>query len=140
MSWAEVYPWASPGRGTPVVRQIYDQARDAIATGALKAGARLPSSRDLAGRLGVARASVVSAYEQLLAEGYAEGRRGAGTFVAADLTGVSGPGPTPAPASDVAPPALPDAARALAERPQLTTLPGEAPFNTGRTLLDERAI
>src|SRR5580698_7801022 len=88
MSWAEVYPWSAPERGGPVVRQVYDQVRGAIQAGALGAGARLPSSRDLADRLGVARATVVSAYEQLLAEGYAEGRRGAGTFVAADLSGV----------------------------------------------------
>jgi GntR family transcriptional regulator/MocR family aminotransferase len=140
MSWAEVYPWAAPGPGCPVVRQIYDQARGAILSGALKAGARLPSSRDLAARLGVARASVVSAYEQLRAEGYVEGRPGAGTFVAADLAGLGGPPAlTLAVAPDAAPPALPESVRQLAERPQLTTLPGEAPFNTGRTLLDERA-
>src|SRR5581483_8538831 len=128
MSWAEIYPWRSPDRAGPVVRQIYDQVRGAIAAGALGGGARLPASRDLARRLGVARASVVSAYEQLLAEGYVEGRRGAGTFVAADLSGVSGPA-APAPAAGE-PPALPDAARAVAEQPALTTLPGDAPFNT----------
>src|SRR5581483_4497781 len=60
-----------------------------------------------------------------------------GTFVAADLSGVSGPA-APAPAAGE-PPALPDAARAVAEQPALTTLPGDAPFNTGRTLLDARA-
>src|SRR5271154_2368292 len=88
MSWSDVYPWTPPERGGPVVRQVYDQVRGAITVGALATGARLPSSRDLAERLGVARASVVSAYEQLLAEGYAEGRRGAGTYVAADLSRV----------------------------------------------------
>ena len=90
MSWAEVYPWRTPDRATPVVRQIYGQVRSAILEGALGAGARLPSSRGLAARLGVARASVVSAYEQLAAEGYVETRPGAGAFVAADLSGDAG--------------------------------------------------
>jgi len=138
MSWAEIYPWSAPERSGPVVRQVYDQVRGAIQTGALGAGARLPSSRELADRLGVARATVVSAYEQLLAEGYAEGRRGAGTFVAADLSGV-----IDAAVVDAAPaapaPELPARAQDVAFDPPLTTLPGQAPFNTGRTLLDARA-
>lgn len=141
MSWAEIYPWAPPERGAPVVRQVYQQVRDAILAGALGAGARLPSSRDLARTLRVARASVVSAYEQLLAEGYAEGRPGAGTFVAADLASVidaAGIATIDAPEAATAP-TLPDGARDVALYPPLTTLPGEAPFNTGRTLLDERA-
>lgn len=136
MSWAEIYPWTEPDRGGRVVRQVYDQVRGAILTGALGAGARLPSSRDLAGRLGVARASVVSAFDQLLAEGYVVGRRGAGTFVAADLSAVidAPREPTPSPAE---PPPAPPPADAL--DPPITTLPGDAPFNTGRTLLDPRA-
>ncbi len=46
---------------------------------------RLPSSRDLAKQLGVSRITVVNAYEQLLAEGYLEGKIGAGTFVASQI-------------------------------------------------------
>src|SRR5579859_73920 len=88
MSWAEIYPWTLPPPGAPVGRHVYGQVRDAIFSGALGAGARLPSSRDLAGRLGVARATVVGAYDQLVAEGYVESRRGAGAFVAADLSSV----------------------------------------------------
>lgn len=84
MSWAEIYPWRSPQAGAPVIRQVYDQVRDAIMSGALRPGARLPSSRDFAARLGVARASVVAAYEQLLAEGYAAARGGSGTYVSED--------------------------------------------------------
>ena len=51
--------------------------------GTLPAGSRLPSSRALAGDLGVSRRLVVDAYAQLLAEGYLVARQGAGTYVAA---------------------------------------------------------
>jgi GntR family transcriptional regulator/MocR family aminotransferase len=43
----------------------------------------------MASKLGVARASVVLAYEHLLAEGYVESRHGSGTFIAGDLTGLA---------------------------------------------------
>src|ERR1051326_4424567 len=85
--WAELHGWRlDRSGGEPLMRQIYGQVRSAVLSGALRAGTKLPSSRAMAARLGVARASVVAAYEQLLAEGYAEGRHGSGTFVAADLT------------------------------------------------------
>jgi len=51
----------------------------------MASGARMPSTRWLAPELGVSRNIVVIAYEQLLAEGYLTARRGAGTFVAAEL-------------------------------------------------------
>lgn len=137
MSWAEVYPWHAPDRAGPVVRQIYGQLRGAILEGALGAGARLPSSRDLAGRLGVARASVVSAYDQLVAEGYVETKAGAGAFVAADLAGVRAAPATPAPTEPA--PSPPARASEIAEETPAPPLPGDAPFNTGRTLMDERA-
>jgi GntR family transcriptional regulator/MocR family aminotransferase len=70
---------------TPVFRQIYLQLRSAILSGKLRPGAKLPSTRELSVQLGVSRSAVVSAFEQLLAEGYASGRKGAGTFIAADL-------------------------------------------------------
>jgi GntR family transcriptional regulator / MocR family aminotransferase len=140
MSWAAVYPWRAPDRAGPVVRQIYGQVRGAILEGALGAGARLPSSRDLAGRLGVARASVVGAYEQLVAEGYVETRAGAGAFVAADLSGVQDVPVRPALQDAAPPPALPERAAAVAEEPGSPPLPGDAPFNTGRTLMDQRAL
>jgi GntR family transcriptional regulator/MocR family aminotransferase len=53
-----------------------------ILSGSLRAGDRLPSSRELVEELGVSRTVVVLAYEQLLAEGYATARRGSGTYVA----------------------------------------------------------
>ena len=51
----------------------------------LRPGAKLPASRALAERLGLSRTAIVAAYEQLLAEGYATGRVGSGTYVATDL-------------------------------------------------------
>jgi GntR family transcriptional regulator/MocR family aminotransferase len=57
--------------------QIEDQMRRAIRDGSLKAGARVPSTRDLARQLGVSRRIVVDAYSQLAAEGYLVLRQGA---------------------------------------------------------------
>lgn len=69
----------------PIHRQIYDQLREMILTGRLTAGERLPSSRTLAKDLEVSRNTVASAFDQLLAEGYLEGRVGAGSFVSTEL-------------------------------------------------------
>jgi GntR family transcriptional regulator / MocR family aminotransferase len=57
--------------------QIEEQLRGAIRDGALKAGARVPSTRDLARQLGVSRRIAVDAYAQLAAEGYLVLRQGA---------------------------------------------------------------
>jgi GntR family transcriptional regulator/MocR family aminotransferase len=67
--------------GVPVHRQIYDGLRGAILDGRLRPGQRIPSSRGLAADLGVSRLPVLTAYEQLLHEGYLVGKTGAGTFV-----------------------------------------------------------
>ncbi|MDC3955529.1 PLP-dependent aminotransferase family protein [Polyangium jinanense] len=66
-------------------RAAYDALRGAILEGRLRPGARLPSTRDLAEQLGVARGTVVAAFGQLAAEGYIVGRHGSGTFVSSDL-------------------------------------------------------
>ena len=69
--------------------------------GALRAGDRLPSTRALAVDLGVSRTVTAAAYDQLLAEGWVAGRRGAGTFVVA-VPAPRGPRPrhVPTPRSD----------------------------------------
>lgn len=66
-------------------RQLYDKLRTAILEGSLRAGAKLPSTRILAQELAIARNTVMGAYEQLLAEGYLEGKTGSGTYVARTL-------------------------------------------------------
>jgi len=68
---------------TPLHRQIYDGLRKAILDGMLRPGQRVPSTRALAAELGMSRLPVLTAYEQLLHEGYIEGRSGSGTFVCA---------------------------------------------------------
>lgn len=65
----------------PLYAQLYDGLREAILTGRLRGGARLPSTRVLAADLGVSRNTVVLAYERLRVEGYVAGRRGGGTRV-----------------------------------------------------------
>ncbi len=62
---------------------IYRALHAALTTGRVPAGERLPSTRDLARDLGVSRASVATAYERLIAEGFLETRTGAGTFATA---------------------------------------------------------
>jgi GntR family transcriptional regulator / MocR family aminotransferase len=69
----------------PLYRQLYEGLREAILSGRLRPGARLPSTRVLAGDLETSRNTVLAAFGQLLAEGYLEGRVGAGTTVARTL-------------------------------------------------------
>jgi GntR family transcriptional regulator / MocR family aminotransferase len=68
------------GRGDLAAR-IYRQLLDAVLDGRLRAGERLPPTRELARRLDVSRNTVAAAYERLTAEGFLVGRVGAGTFV-----------------------------------------------------------
>ena len=73
---------------------VFQRLRHGILRGALPPGVRLPPTRALAEELGVARQTVVLAYERLAAEGYVRGRVGSGTFVTDDL-----PDAAPAPAA-----------------------------------------
>ncbi|MBW4719209.1 MocR-like pyridoxine biosynthesis transcription factor PdxR [Saccharothrix obliqua] len=68
-------------------RAVESALRHAVRDGRLKPGTRLPSSRDLAGQLGVARGTVTAAYAQLVGEGYLVAKRGSGTTVAATWPG-----------------------------------------------------
>jgi GntR family transcriptional regulator/MocR family aminotransferase len=65
----------------PLHRQLYGKLQNAILTGRIAPGAQIPSSRDLARELGVARNTVLNAVEQLIAEGYLQGEHGSGTYV-----------------------------------------------------------
>ena len=73
----------------PLFRQVYSALREAILSGSFRVGDKLPSTRDLAEQLGVSRTVVLAAYDQLLAEGFAEGRRGSGTYVASGIGGAA---------------------------------------------------
>ena len=72
-------------RAASLHRQIYDEWRRGILAGRFAPGERVPSTRELAATLGVSRATVTAAYEQLIAEGYVDARHGAGTFVSGEL-------------------------------------------------------
>jgi GntR family transcriptional regulator/MocR family aminotransferase len=74
-----------PTATTSLHRQLYDALREAILRGQLRPGARLPATRTLAAELGLSRTTVVTAMQQLLAEGYVEGRVGSGTYVSGTL-------------------------------------------------------
>lgn len=81
-------------------RGVEQALRAAIRHGRLAAGEALPSTRQLASDLGLARGTVVDAYDQLVVEGYLVARPGGRTVVAATV-------PAPASPAAAAPPALP---------------------------------
>ena len=65
----------------PAYRWLYDSLRIEILEGRLRPGAKLPGTRDLAAQYGLARGTIVSAFEQLKSEGYVDGSVGSGTYV-----------------------------------------------------------
>ncbi len=71
--------------GTTLQRWLYGELRAAILSGRIAPGRRLPSTRDLARQQCISRSTVLSVYEQLIAEGYLCGTTGAGTAVASTL-------------------------------------------------------
>ena len=70
---------------TALPQQLAQQIRALIGRGVLNPGDQLPSGRALAGELSVARGTVVTAYEELCAEGYLVARHGSGTMVNPNL-------------------------------------------------------
>ena len=72
-------PAESPDQ--PLYRQLYLRLRESILAGSLKPGQRLPSSRALASQNGLARNTVLHAFQQLEVEGYIQAVRGSGHFV-----------------------------------------------------------
>lgn len=108
----------------PLHRQVYTALRERILSGEMAGGLRLASTREMAAEMGLSRTTVQLAYEQLLAEGYVEGRVGSGTYVAADLH-------TERPAVVRTAAAEPTAVRLSAE--------GQRVVEVGRPLLSTRA-
>jgi GntR family transcriptional regulator/MocR family aminotransferase len=103
------------GKGRGLHRRLYQALREAILSGRLRNGARLPPTRVLAEELGVARQTVVLVYERLESEGYVTGRVGAGTFVSAALPADREEEPL-APADEAGPAPAPRTARASLPR------------------------
>src|SRR5689334_8458570 len=83
--------------GVPLSAQLEGGLRDAIRSGRLPVGERLPSSRELARQLGLSRGLVQECYGQLQAEGYLTGVVGSGTRVAAGVAAPEKPEPAAPP-------------------------------------------
>jgi GntR family transcriptional regulator/MocR family aminotransferase len=86
-AWELLLPAASAPARTRG-RSLQAALREAVRSGRLAPGTRLPSSRDLAADLGISRGLVTEAYGQLTAEGYLRSGRGAGTWVSAAVRAV----------------------------------------------------
>ncbi|WP_421702437.1 PLP-dependent aminotransferase family protein [Aliiroseovarius sp.] len=82
----------------PVFEQVCSGIRERIVSGRLSAGTRLPPTRGFATEVGVSRSTIVTAYEQLVAEGYLTSRQGSG-YTVCDLGGVELPTSRPTPAA-----------------------------------------
>jgi GntR family transcriptional regulator/MocR family aminotransferase len=117
----------------PIHRQIYQGLRRAILDGLLRPGQRLPSTRALAVELDVSRLPVLTAYDQLLHEGYLDGRVGSGTFVSAALPDDLLHSPVPPAAA-----ARPSAARRVPRLPPRARAEGGlGPFRMNLPALDQ---
>ncbi len=108
---------------TPIYRQLIQQIRGQIESGALPAGARLPASRNLARQLDVSRISIVNAYNELRAAGYLNAYAGRGTFVARD--------PGAAPVTQGKSPAAQQRAASIRGMMRLARKPGIIDFSSG---------
>ena len=109
-SWANGLDLHLDLSGTRVRAQLEAALREAIRSGRLAAGTRLPPTGTLAADLGVARNTVAEVYGQLVAEGWLFARTGSGTSVASRAA----PPPEPGPAD-----------RAAVSRPRFDLRPGE---------------
>jgi GntR family transcriptional regulator/MocR family aminotransferase len=88
------------GSGSRVRAGLESALRTAVRTGRLTPGTALPSTRALARDLGIARNTVVNAYDQLVAEGWLTARHGSGTTVA-ERAEPPAPAPAPQPSAGV---------------------------------------
>ncbi|WP_052891065.1 PLP-dependent aminotransferase family protein [Thermogemmatispora carboxidivorans] len=82
---ASVFVRLDRSSSVPLYRQIYHQLREAILSGSLPEGTRLPTERALARELGVNRTTVMNAYNELASESLIEGHVGRGTLVRRSL-------------------------------------------------------
>src|SRR5438093_817871 len=80
----------------PLARQIQAHLERLITARLLAPGVKLPATRELAQSLGVNRATVALAYEELVAAGWARAHVGQGTFVAGPPAGAAAPAAPPA--------------------------------------------
>ncbi|MEU6597035.1 PLP-dependent aminotransferase family protein [Streptomyces flaveolus] len=106
-------------------RGLTDALRDAVRSGRLAPGTRLPSSRSLAVDLGIARNTVAEAYADLVAEGWFTARQGSGTRVAPGTPGTGAPSRhRTAPAAGTSPGTTPVTSHRAPARPLHDLVPG----------------
>lgn len=105
--------------GRPLVAQLVEALREAVLSGLLPAGERLPSTRTLAQDLAVSRTVTAEAYTRLEAEGLLASRSGSGTYVARLNRAARRTGTAPAVPAPAAP------APAQAPRPAFALRTGE---------------
>jgi GntR family transcriptional regulator / MocR family aminotransferase len=124
----------------PLHQQIYDAYRGMIVSQTLRAGEQIPSTRTLASDLKISRIPVLTAYAQLLAEGYFEARVGAGTFVCSSLPDQRPPavrGATQAKPVPAAPRRIAERASRLPPYEFVPWLRGLGAFNVGQAAYDQ---
>jgi GntR family transcriptional regulator / MocR family aminotransferase len=109
-------------------QQLERELRTAIRSGRLPADSALPSTRSLAGQLGLSRGVIVEAYEQLVAEGYLVSRHGGTTRVAARVA-------EPPPRPPAMPPIVTPRIDFAYGRPDVTEFPREAWLRSIRRIL-----
>lgn len=116
-----------PSSVQPLPMQIASQLRARMLDGTLRGGDPLPSTRSFSARLGVARGSVVAAYEQLAAEGYVIASRGSGTMVNPQLD-VTHPASHPTPPARQVPATAPiiDCSPGVPDQTKLADAPWRA--------------
>lgn len=125
-----------PARSRRRLHALHAQLRAAILDGRLKPGLRLPATRTFAQVLGVARNTVIAAYDLLLSEGYVVARAGAGNYVAKLLPAM--PTPPAAPRLGTDDPRLSRAARRLGVAPRVPSPRPRFDFAVG--IPDTRAL
>ena len=126
-------------RGAPLYRQLYDWFQRAIVEGRLKPGQRVPSTRGLAEELKISRIPVLTAYEQLHAEGYLESFTGSGTAVAAAIPEMAfkpAKARQPGPARRKSLPKISRQLQSAMAIPLDPALPAGGPFRVSLTALD----
>lgn len=143
-NWADLIDWSfTQSADSPLYEQVARLLQERILAGVISAGSRLPSTRQLMQRLGVSRTTVISAYEQLQADGYVVCKVGSGTYVADGVREMVGDDAPQSEAAQIASDTgrqlgLSDRGKRYQEMAlDMLVLPN-VPFNTGIARIDGR--
>jgi GntR family transcriptional regulator / MocR family aminotransferase len=114
---------------TPLHRQLCDQLRSLILSGDLRGECRLPSTRNIAKELSISRNTVMSALDQLGAEGLLESRRGSGVRVARGIDVRKGRRAVSR--KEQRTPSLSLRGELMVAQPRVRSIPAQRPFHPG---------